>query len=309
MPDLEKMEMEKTLSTHTEDSFVIAIDKEEKAANRVDFELAMKDLKKVAREGITMAGGPVAILLQIAHPAVGQGVADHSTFNSRAISRAQYTQMYIYTMIFGNEQEKAAVKAWVDGAHARVVADGKVAYNATDPELQLWVATTIYACMVAMYELTHGPLPPAKAERVYQAFSVMGTSLQMPREMWPKDLRAFKVYWKDMIENHLRVTPEARGVYKDLFHPTGLPLWLRTIFVIVRPFLRPIVIEQLPPEIREQFHMKSTKKTRAIAGLFISGMTSIYPFIPLPIRQVQKTYNMRLLRKRMKKRGGQLVRQ
>ncbi|KAK2809862.1 hypothetical protein FQN50_003503 [Emmonsiellopsis sp. PD_5] len=300
------MEKEQPTFEHIEHSYAITIDKE-KATGRGDFELAMKDLKKVAREGITMAGGPAAILLQIAHPAVGQGVADHSTFTSRAISRAQYTQMYIYTMIFGNDEQKAAVKAWVDKAHSRIVGDGKVSYNAKDPELQLWVAATIYAAMVGMYELIYGALPPARAERVYKAFSIMGTSLQLPHDMWPADLKAFRAYWKDMTENHLQVSPDAKRVLKEIFHPKGLPLWARPIVTVAMPFVRPVTIEQLPPGVREQFDLKSTRTSRAIAGIFISGMSSVYPFIPLFLRQAQKTYYMRLLKKRMAKRGGQLT--
>lgn len=295
-----------TPSSKSDTPYAITVEKDARALGRS--ELALRELKKVAREGITLAGGPAAILLQIAHPKVGQGVADHSTFTTRAISRAQYTQIYIYAMIFGTPEEKEAVTAWVNQAHSRVTGQtNNISYNAKDPELQVWVAATIYASMVGMYELIYGPLPPTRAELVYQAFSVMGTSLQVPDHMWPVDLKAFKVYWKDMIENHLLVTPDARKVLKDLFHPRGLPLWAKPVAIAALPFVRPITIEQLPPTIREQFGLKTTRTSRAIAGLFVSGMACVWPFTPLFLRQMPKTYAMRLLRKRMKKRGGQLI--
>ncbi|KAL5359058.1 hypothetical protein BJX96DRAFT_174015 [Aspergillus floccosus] len=295
--------MEKTSS---DGSFSITIKKDSRPVG--ESPLAIKELKKVAREGIALAGGPAAILLQIAHPKVGQGVADHSTFTTRAISRAQYTQMYIYVMTFGNEDEKAAMRAWVDKAHSRVRGGEKdKAYDAMDPELQLWVAATIYASMVSMYELIYGPLPPAMAERVYQAYSIMGTSLQVPREMWPANLRAFRVYWKDMVENHLEVTVDARMVLKDLWHPKGIPFWIKPAVWVAMPFVRRITAEQLPPAIREQFALRSAKSSRAITGLFITGMSGVYPLTPRFIRMFPKTYSMRLVRKRMNKRGGQLV--
>ncbi|KAF9890811.1 hypothetical protein FE257_005382 [Aspergillus nanangensis] len=208
--------MEKMSKTSSDGSGSYTIHIEKNLGLEGESPLAIHDLQMVAREGISLLGGPAAILLQIAHPKVGQGVADHSTFASRAISRAQYTQMYIYVMIFGSVDEKAAMKAWVDKAHSRVKGGsgekGSPKYDATDPELQLWVAATIYASMVASYEIIYGPLPPARAERVYQAYSCMGTSLQVPREMWPKNLRAFRKYWDDMINNQLQVTPDARKV-------------------------------------------------------------------------------------------------
>ncbi|KAH8699275.1 hypothetical protein BGW36DRAFT_358775 [Talaromyces proteolyticus] len=299
--------MEQLRSSESDGSFAITIEKESSKPEISQLELL--ELRMVARESITLVGGPAAILLQIAHPLVGQGVADHSTFTTRAISRAEYTQMYIYCMIFGSTEEKAAMKAYVDKSHSRVVGQyKKIAYDAKDPELQLWVAATIYASMIGMYELIYGPMFPARAERVYRAFSVMGTSLQVPREMWPKNLGAFKSYWDDMINNKLHVTSDARAVLKDIFYPTkNLPLWARPLGIIAMPFVRCITIEQLPPPVRDEFFLRSTKTSRAISSLFISGMAGVYPFMPLFLRQFPKTNMMRQMRKRMKKRGGQLT--
>lgn len=301
--------MNKSISSESDGSYKITIDMEEKSDVPEISPLAMMELKMVARESITYVAGPAAILLQIAHPLVGKGVADHSTFAKRAISRAEYTQMFIYCMIFGTESEKAAMKDYVDKAHSRVVGgEGKRVYNAQNPELQLWVAATIYASVVGMYELIYGPLPKARAERVYQAFSIMGTSLQLPREMWPKDLTAFKAYWNDMVENQLLVTNDARAVLKEIWHPAkSLPLLLRPLVVVAMPFVRRITLEQLPPTVRDQFMLKSTKTSRAISGLFISGMSGVYPMLPLFVRQATKTYMMKVMRRRMKKRGGQLI--
>lgn len=299
-------------------SISISIDHDATPLGETD--LAIHELQSVAKEGIALGAGAAAILLQIAHPLVGQGVADHSTFASRTISRTQYTQMYIFAMIFGTAEEKAAMKAWVDKAHARVKGEAQLqvpssgggehkneAYDAMNPTLQLWVAATIYASMVGMYEKVYGELPPLKAELVYQAYACMGTSLQVPREMWPVDRNAFKVYWDDVVQNQLYVTEDARGVLDELFHPKGLPLWARPIAWLLLPIVRPLTIEQLPENVREGFGLKSTRATRTIAGLFMSTVTVTYPVTPGFIRHWQKTYSLRLLRKRMKKRDGKLV--
>ncbi|KAL4937036.1 hypothetical protein BDV06DRAFT_216179 [Aspergillus oleicola] len=278
----------------------ISIDNDETPLGETD--IAIHELQVVTKEGIALAAGTAAILLQIAHPLVGQGVADHSTFASRTISRTQYTQMYIFTMIFGTAEEKAAMKAWVDKAHSRVkgeVQSGErksEAYDAMNPELQLWVAATIYASMVGMYERVYGELPPLKAELVYQAYACMGTSLQVPREMWPVDRRAFKEYWDDVVNNQIYVTPDARGVLNEL-----------PIAWVLLPIVRPLTVEQLPVNVREGFGLKSSRSTRAIAGMFMSTVAVTYPITPGFIRHWQKAYSMRLLRKRMKNRGGKLV--
>jgi uncharacterized protein (DUF2236 family) len=48
-------------------------------------------MRLVAREGALLAGGARAILLQIAHPAVGRGVAEHSDFAGRPLDRLRAT--------------------------------------------------------------------------------------------------------------------------------------------------------------------------------------------------------------------------
>ncbi|KAL2848969.1 hypothetical protein BJX68DRAFT_255597 [Aspergillus pseudodeflectus] len=124
--------------------------------------------------------------------------------------------------------------------------------------------------------------------------------------MWPRDLRAFHVYWPDMIKNKLQVTADAELVLKEIFHPAkSVPLWLRPAVLVAMPFIRRLTIEQLPLSVREQFHLKSTKGSRALSGLFVSGMACVYPFTPLFVRQLPKTYSIRLFRKQIKKRVGE----
>lgn len=110
-------------------------------------------MQKIVAEGILLAGGGVAILLQVANPGVGAGVNNHSNFAYRPIDRLRTTMSYVYTMAFGTPAEKRTIIGMVHRAHAPV--EGKsegVEYNANDPELQLWVAATLYAAGVDIYE-------------------------------------------------------------------------------------------------------------------------------------------------------------
>lgn len=274
-----------------------------------DYEPAaeLHEIKKIIREGITLGGGLTAVLLQVAHPVVGRGVGIHSEFSQpgRAVDRADKTGIFIYVMVFGTPQEKAAMKDYINKMHARVKGgEGPTAYYAKDPHAQLWVAATIYATMIGMYEMVFGPLPAAKAERVYKEFSYLGTSLQMPPELWPENRAAFWRYYSDMIENHLEVTPEAEKVLYDLMHPFKPAPWYAKLFI---PFLFPIVkavtIEQLPVKTRQDFGLRSTKYTRFVNSFSIATNTAIYPALPLFIRQAPKTLYMKRLRTMMKKRG------
>lgn len=99
-------------------------------------------IRLIVREAILLAGGAVAILLQVAEPGVGKGVDNHSNFDYRPMDRLRTTMTYVYCMAFGSREEKKTVTEMVHHAHASVRGDG---YSADDPELQLWVAATLYA--------------------------------------------------------------------------------------------------------------------------------------------------------------------
>lgn len=265
----------------------------------------LKELHSVIREGICLGGGLTALILQIAHPAVGRGVGNHSEFMKRAVNRAENTAIYIFAMVFGKPHEKEAVRSFVNKMHASINGGvGASAYNAKDPETQLWVAATIYVSMIGMYEIVYGPLEPAKAERVYQEFSILGTSLQMPPGLWPISRAAFNEYYEDMVQNHLRVTPEARNVMHDLMHPyKAVPFIFRPAVPFVMLVVKAMTVEQLPTKVREEFGLRSTWFSRSLNSLVMAVLISLYPMMPLFVRQSPKTFYMWRMRRRLKKRG------
>lgn len=115
------------------------------------------------------------------------GVNNHSNFAYRPIDRLRTTMSYVYTMAFGTPAEKRTIIGMVHRAHASVegVSDlgggdgtpGGVVYNANDPELQLWVAATLYAAGVDIYEKIYGKFDEATSEQIYREYSVLGKQL------------------------------------------------------------------------------------------------------------------------------------
>ncbi|MCU1479730.1 MAG: hypothetical protein JWQ19_516 [Subtercola sp.] len=74
----------------------------------------------VAAEGVLLAGGGRAILLQIADAAVGAGVARHSDFANRPLDRFANTVTYAYAAAFGTPDQLHAVVDRVNRAHGPV---------------------------------------------------------------------------------------------------------------------------------------------------------------------------------------------
>src|SRR5688572_14503814 len=62
-------------------------------------------LRKVAGESAGVLGGGRALLLQLAHPLVAAGVADHSNFRADPLARLERTLESMLSIVFGQRHE------------------------------------------------------------------------------------------------------------------------------------------------------------------------------------------------------------
>lgn len=215
---------------------------------------ASDDMKRIVGDMISMAGGVAAVLLQVAQPSVGAGVAAYSSFTVRPVERGRRSMIYIFVQAFGTPEERRYITDATHKSHETIKGrNAGIAFDANDVDLQLWVAATTYWSLIESYEIAYGKLDRSRRERVYKEFSSMGTALFVPPEKWPKDLDAFDVYWKAQICN-LKVTPEAYKVArsvlypaKDLFKFKTLHLWL--YIILNGPLSRIVTTEMLPEEV------------------------------------------------------------
>jgi uncharacterized protein (DUF2236 family) len=249
------------------------------------------EMRMVAREGALLAGAARAILLQIAHPAVGRGVAEHSDFADRPLDRLRATLSYVYCVTFGTPEEIERVAAMVTAAHRKVTGVG---YRATDPELQLWVAATLYDTALLIYEELFGPLLGGVAEKVYKQYAVLGTALQVPAGSWPADRAAFRAYWQQMIDT-LEVSDDARRLVWDLLFAEHAPLLLRAAM----PVNRFVTTAWLPERIRQQYGLHWSDGRQRLYDLAMTVARPVYRLLPVPLREAPKTLYLRDIRKRL----------
>jgi uncharacterized protein (DUF2236 family) len=236
----------------------------------------------VAGEGILLAGGARALLLQLAHPAVARGVAEHSSFAEDPVPRLTGTLTYLYVLAFGTEEEIARVAAHVGRAHRGVRAvDGEPPYDAANADLQLWVAATLYETTVLMYERVFGPLPAAAADEVYAQSGRIGTALGMPASAWPEDRSAFAEYWAATV-GALVVGPTARRLAHALLRPERAPLWLRAAL----PLARPVTAALLPDGVRRGYGVRWSAEHQARADRLLGLILAGYRVLPRRIRHL-----------------------
>jgi len=248
-------------------------------------------IRDIAAESVLVGAGGRAILLQLANPAVGRGVAEHSDFAARPLDRLVRTLDYVYTVVYGTPEQVDAVVRAVSRAHGPVhgVEDGTApSYSAFDPRLQLWVAATLYDSAIDMHERVYGPLDDASAERIYQAYAVLGTALQVPPQMWPADRAAFRAYFTHELAT-LHTDETTRRVASALLHPVAAPRWLRAAM----PLARLVTAGLLPPGIREDFGLPwSAARQRRFQAL-MRVVRVVYPRLPRALRHLPRNLALR----------------
>lgn len=226
-------------------------------------------LADIAPESVQLAGAGRAILLQLANPAVGHGVARHSNFVADPLKRLNGTLSYIYALTNGTPAQRGRVAAWVTRAHEPVRAEAAPdgahpAYDAADPALQLWVAATLYDSAMQVRDAVFPALAPDVADTVYREYEVLGTTLGMPAGLWPATREDFAVYWDESVAA-LRVDDTIRGVAQDLLAARNAPWWIKTVM----PLARFLTAGLLPPSVRAEYGFPwSPRKDKSLRAIF-----------------------------------------
>ncbi|MFW5416999.1 DUF2236 domain-containing protein [Nocardiopsis sp. CNT-189] len=255
------------------------------------------ELRRISGEAAVLGGAAYAILMQVSHPGVGQGVADHSDFAQRPLDRLRATLTFVYTMAVGTPEEVDRVSRTVRAAHGRVRGPG---YDARDPDLQIWVAATLYEGGLRLYETAMGPLPPERREAAYRQAAVYATALGCPADRWPPTRDDFERYWSDSV-SALRPGEAARGIARDLFHPRN-PLLVPPVRL-----QRFLAAGLLPAHVRDGLGLPWGPRSQRRFDRLTAVVRAVYPRLPLRVRTAPMALCMWDMRRRAA-RGGRLRR-
>lgn len=248
-------------------------------------------LGDISQEAFIFLGAGAAVLLQLADPGVGLGVAEHSTTLQRPLDRLRTTMTYIYALTLGSDEERRLIGKLVNRAHAPV-RSGR--YSAFDPRLQLWVAATLYQGGATLGEIFHGPLPRERAESLYREAAVYGTTLQMPAALWPASLADFERYWADAMAQ-LRVEDKVRDYAHALLDGGAVPWWLRPLMPLQRFTTRGL----LPPQVRGAFGLPWSARDQSRWDRFVRLAPRLYWRLPRWLRHLPARWVLRDMRRRL----------
>lgn len=201
-------------------------------------------IRRVHADAIVLLGGGRALLMQLAHPSVAAGVAEHSSFQASPFKRLLRTLQPTLAIAYGNPEEVTAAARSINAVHERVVGSG---YDARDPDLLFWVLATLIDSALVVHERFLRPLSQSDQQAYFEDMLLAGDLLGIDRTRSPADISAFRAYMDRMIST-LEVTPMARKLASDIFGP---PLG----WTPAGPLLRQVTAGLLPPRLREQYRM------------------------------------------------------
>jgi uncharacterized protein (DUF2236 family) len=231
--------------------------------------------RRVNAETLLALGGGRALLMQLAHPLVAAGVADHSDFGRDAFGRLANTLDLTLTVAFGDGRQRDAAAARVAETHRRVWGEraGRP-YRALAPELLLWVHATLVDGALVTYGRFVGSIGPATQARYHDEMRRQAVAFGVPVDRLPRSFDDFRAYVDGMVAT-LEVTDEARDLSRGVLEPSS-PLPLRP-FVGVARFL---TAGLLPERIREAYGLAWDAQHERIFAALAAGIRTAVPVLP-----------------------------
>jgi uncharacterized protein (DUF2236 family) len=234
----------------------------------------------IAGERLAVLAWPRAILLQLAHPLVAAGVAQHSGFRASPFApfaRLHATVSAMRRLTFGSDDEAAAVVGRILGVHDRVngtLHEGAGAhprgtrYSAHDPALLLWVHATLVDSHVRILESLLRPFTPEERDcycRETAIFAVVlgATPDDVPRT-WPQ-LQDFMT--AEIESGRVAVGADARNLAPAILRPA-----FGRLFWPLPAAGELVTVGSLPPAIRNGYGFawdarRERRRQRVVATL------------------------------------------
>jgi uncharacterized protein (DUF2236 family) len=247
---------------------------------------------RLGRELALMLGGGRALLLQVAHPLVAAGVAEHSRFRENPWERLEGTMNAVWAVVFGSRSQADRAAARVRAMHRRV--NGRLAepmgqfpagthYSALDPELLLWVHATLVDSALLVHSQWVRPLSESEQRSYYEDMKTVARLFGTPAEVIPPTLHDFREYVAGMLDgDEIFVTATAREIARAVLDPP-LPLLLRPAMAAVKV----VTAGLMPPRLRRDYGLAwDPVRAAALRGSREAVRRILLPLLPRRLRTV-----------------------
>lgn len=246
----------------------------------------------VHRERVLILGWGRAILLQVAHPLVAAGVADHSSFRASGWARVRRLHRTLHAMLqltFGGPEAVAQAAQGINAIHDRVhghlsepagLFQAGTPYSAHDPSLLRWVHATLLDSHLLAYTQFISPLTPEEQDRYCRESACSERLFGIPDGYLPRSTEDLRLYMDRMLSSgEIVVTDTSRALARQVISPpawgaTRLLLWL----------MRLTTLGLLPSTIRDAYGFPWDTRDERTFLLTTRIIRGLIPHLPEPLR-------------------------
>jgi uncharacterized protein (DUF2236 family) len=224
-------------------------------------------LWNVLGERSVVLGGMRALLMHAVHPLVAAATARTGGYESDPWGRHRRTLDLTYTLVFGARAEAAAAVRRINAVHRDVHGTDQVTgmpYAATDPELLIWVHSTLASSFLLYERLTVGALDVAGRERFCAEWASVARLLGVPAGRVPSTPEQVEARVEAVIASGvLRPTSGSALLAGILRGP------VRSLYGLKLRAAAFLALHTLPPPLRDLYrvdHHPADQRLLAAAG-------------------------------------------
>jgi uncharacterized protein (DUF2236 family) len=245
---------------------------------------------KVNREGVLLLGGGTAIILQLAHPLVAAGVAQHSNYRDEPWARLYRTLDMTTKIMFGPTalaEDTARKLRHVHGLIHGVTTESAgrfpagTPYDSRTPDLRMWVHATLVHVGLDVYTRYVGPLTIAERERYYEEQMLLAEKFGVPRSAQPATYGDFYEYFNSMLgSDAIAVTDALRDVVDATLNPP-LPR-------VARPLVEALnlaTVGMLPASLRAELELPWGRNRQRLFDASRMVLSRALPVLPRLFRE------------------------
>ncbi|MFJ9624160.1 oxygenase MpaB family protein [Streptomyces sp. NPDC101181] len=259
---------------------------------------------------------PAALTLQVARPAVGAGVDEHSVFRTDPWGRGERSLRSLQLWVYGGPEAAAEgrrlrrLHRTIRGTDTR----GR-SYHALTPAHYAWVHATGFPVYRHAARYLIRPLSPAQERALYREWLQVGRILGLHDRDMPPTIEEFWPYWQKALAGEVEATPVVRElvatdqpVPAPDRGPWPLRLALRGVWPVLLPplarFRRFVTIGLMPPDARAAIGLPWTAGQERRLRRMCAVLRCVVPALPARLRYLPRAREARAAWRARARRNG-----
>jgi uncharacterized protein (DUF2236 family) len=235
--------------------------------------------------------GGATLVLQVAQPAVGAGVEQHSNFKAEPWRRLYGTLLSLTTIVYGTTAEACTEVERLRAMHRTIrgIDSAGRRYAALRPAPWAWVHGTLAWSVIRLNELFRTPFTPEEEERYWREWLEVGRLLGVRDGDLPPTFAGFRALLDDA--SALEDNRSVRDVLDALtvIPAPNLLRWLGPVWRVLvgRPvgsLARVVTIGALPPTLAARLELRLTAREQRRLRRFVTLVALLRRLLPPPVR-------------------------